>query len=129
MKTDALQKNMVVTPKANTQILEIAIQDKDPERAMMLTNTLCNTFIQKVKELMNSEDVKIMEKADLPTNPVKPRVLLNIAIAAFLGLMASLGLAILLEYLDNTIKTEKDIEKYIAATVLASIPYIDDKEN
>ena len=128
IKPAAIQSALVVTPKGDTQILEVTMQNKSPQRAMMLTNTLSKVFIQKVKELMHSEDISIMEKADLPTIPVKPNVRLNIIIAAFLGLMSSLGLVFLMEYLDSTIKTERDIEKYIAITVLASIPYISDKE-
>jgi len=57
---------------------------------------------------------------------VKPRKLLNIAIAAVLGMMIGLGLIFLLEYLDNSIKTEEDVERYLALPVIGAIPEINE---
>ncbi|KPU45155.1 capsular polysaccharide type 8 biosynthesis protein cap8A [Oxobacter pfennigii] len=128
MTSNELQKNLTVLTKGDTQILELSVQDENPETAMMLANTIARVFEENAREMMNADDVKIMDYALMPTSPVKPRILLNIAIAAFVGLMLSLGISFLLEYLDNTIKTESDIERYLGITVLASIPYIDSKE-
>lgn len=119
-----MEKKLKVTPKGDTQILEIAVEDHSPEKAMQLTNMLSEVFIEKIKTMMNSDNVKIMDKAQMPDKPVKPRILLNIVIAAFLGFISSLGLIFLIENLDNTIKTEEDIEKHLSAAILASIPYI-----
>lgn len=52
---------------------------------------------------------------------MKPQPLLNIAIALVVGLMAGVGLSFLLEYLDNTIKSEQDIEKLLELPVLGAI--------
>lgn len=127
MTPEKLQEMLTVTPMSDTQILEISIQDKNPSMAAQLANTLSQVFVEKVSSMMNTEDVKIMDEAQVPKNPVSPRTSLNIIIAGFLGLMASLGVIFLIEYLDNTIKTEEDVEKYLGLTVLASIPFT--KEN
>jgi capsular polysaccharide biosynthesis protein len=124
-----LKGNLTITPKGDTQILEIAIQNNDAEKAYELANTLSEVFVEEVKGMMNADDVKIMDKAKLPEKPVKPRKMLNIVIAGFVGLMASLGVVFLMEYLDNTIKTENDIEKYLGITVLATIPYVKEEES
>lgn len=58
----------------------------------------------------------------IPDKPIKPNKLLNILIAFVAGLMASLGLVFLLEYLDNTVKTSSDIEKLLGIPVLGIIP-------
>ena len=63
-----------------------------------------------------------MDKAVLPDKPVKPNIKLNIAFAFFIGLMASVGLVFVLEYLDRTIKTEEEVEKYLELPVIATIP-------
>lgn len=125
---ESLLLNMKVTPKADAQILEIVVQDGNPERAAILSNTIANVFMKKVSEMMKIDDIKMLDKAETPRSPVRPKVLLNILIALFAGLMLSMGIVFLIEYLDNTVRTENDIEKYIAVTVLASIPYIDEKE-
>lgn len=123
IKPADLQENLTITPKSGTQIMEIQVQDKVPQTALALANTLSETFIEKARTLMNSDDVRIMEMAELPVEPAKPVVIFNIAIAFFLGLMLSIALVFLLEYFDNTLKTENDIEKYLTVSVLASIPY------
>ena len=47
---------------------------------------------------------------------------MNIAIAGVLGIMLGIGLVFLVEYLDNTIKTPEDIERYVGLPVLGIIP-------
>src|SRR5699024_11495820 len=60
--------------------------------------------------------------------PVSPRPVLNIAIAIVLGGMVGVGLAFLLEYLDNSIRTEEDVEKHLGLAVFGSISHIDDED-
>lgn len=125
-----LQKSLTVTPETDTQIMDISVENGDPQKALNLTNSLAAVLEEKVKTMMNTNDgVKILDEAQLPKSPVKPRKLLNIVIAGFLGLMVSLGLVFLMEYLDNTIKTENDVEKYLGLTVLASIPFVKEEGN
>lgn len=127
MTPETLQQNLTVTDTADTQILTIAVSNIDPKRSALITNTLSNVFVEKVSSMMNTQDVKVMDEAQVPRSPVSPRTSLNVVIAGFLGLMASLGVVFLIEYLDNTIKTEEDVEKHLALTVLASIPFTKEK--
>lgn len=128
LKYEEMEDKLKVNPKGDTQILEIAVEDQSPQRAAVMANTLSEVFIEKVKIMMGSEDVKIMDAAQIPEKPVKPKILLNIAVAGFLGLMLSLGLVFLLEYLDNTLKNEDDIEKVLGIPVLAAIPRVQNKK-
>jgi capsular polysaccharide biosynthesis protein len=123
-----LKGNLTVTPKGDTQILEIAVRNGDAEKAYKLANAVSEVFVDKVRSMMNTEDVKIMDYAKLPGSPIKPRVMLNIVIAGFVGFMVALGIVFLMEYLDNTIKTESDVEKYLGITVLATIPFVKEEE-
>ncbi|GAA3319054.1 hypothetical protein GCM10020331_024360 [Ectobacillus funiculus] len=65
---------------------------------------------------MSVDNVSILSIAEVAKeqSPIKPQPMLNIAIAFVVGLMVSVGLAFLLEYLDNTIKREQDIEKFLS---------------
>lgn len=128
MKTSELKNKLTVTPKPGTQILEITVQSDSAEKAYKLTDTLSKVFVEQVSGYMNTNDIKIMDEAQLSAKPVKPRKTLNIVIAAILGFMASLGIAFLMEYLDNTIKTESDVERYLGLTVLATVPYLKEEE-
>ena len=80
----------------------------------------------EVVNIMSVDNVNILAPAEVTENisPVKPKPLLNIAIALVAGLMAGIGIAFILEYLDNTLKSEEDIERYLEIPVLGVIPTI-----
>ena len=71
-----------------------------------------------------SDQLRIVGPAELPTVPVRPRTLLNVGIAAAVGVILGLAAAFLLEYLDDTVKTAKDIEDSVRLTSLGSISRI-----
>ena len=79
---------------------------------------------------MNVDNVTILAVAEVGENasPVKPQPLLNIAIAFVVGLMAGVGVAFLLEYLDNTIKTEQDVERLLELPVLGAIATFEEQQ-
>jgi capsular polysaccharide biosynthesis protein len=119
---EALINSVTITPQADTQIMFIKAQSKNPQEAVTIANVLAQSFIEESKRLYPTGNIQIMDTASFPKGPVKPKPMLNIAIAFFLGIMISLGLVFLLEYMDNTIKTENDVEKYLDLPVLGVIP-------
>ena len=66
--------------------------------------------------------VDIVEEAEAPDRPSSPLVVLNIFLSVVLGLLAGTGLAFFVEYLDVSIKTVDEVEKYLGLPVLAVIP-------
>lgn len=76
----------------------------------------------RIAEAMQTADVHVVDSAVLPTAPVKPRIKLNIAIGAVLGVFLGIGLAFLLEFVDNTLKTKEDAERLLELPVLGQIP-------
>lgn len=128
MTTGALNQKITVQSEQNSQVVNISVQDEDPNRAADIANTTAEVFQKEIVEIMNVNNVTILAQAEVGENqaPVKPQPLLNIAIALVIGLMAGVGLAFLLEYLDNTIKNEEDIEKTIGLPVLGVIAQMED---
>jgi len=122
-----LQKRVTVTPVRDTEILSFTIQDGDPLMAAKLADAVAKAFMGQIRTFMKVENVAVVDQAMVPTEPVKPRPLLNIAIAMVLGGMAALGLAFLLEYLDTSIKSTEDVARYIGLPVLGVIPVIETK--
>lgn len=122
-----IQNAAMVTPETDTQILQISCQSRTPEMAQKMANTLTEVFIEETQKIYPSDDIKFMDKAKLPTTPVRPRKLLNLTIAFLLGLMGSIGITFILEYMDNTIKTEKDVDKLLQLPVLGIIPLNEEK--
>jgi uncharacterized protein involved in exopolysaccharide biosynthesis len=68
--------------------------------------------------------INMISPAVVPTEPVKPKKILNIVLAIFLGLFGGLGLAFFIEYFDHTISTPEELEKYVGIDALGSIPEI-----
>ena len=70
-------------------------------------------------------NVSVAEIAIPPTEPVSPRRLTTVMAALFLSTLFGMGLALFLEYLDDTIRTTEEIENYLQLPALAAIPTID----
>lgn len=111
----------------DTEIFKIEVIDKDPEFAAKLTNEISKVFIKYVAKIMTIENIQVIDKAEVPTEPVKPMPLLNMIIAGVLGMMMSMFLVFFLEYLDNTLKTSDDIENYLELSAIGMIPKIPQK--
>jgi capsular exopolysaccharide synthesis family protein len=88
---------------------------------------LYQEFMQRRKELESSSQmdlgmVQIVDRAEVPRTPVRPRKMLNMLLAVVLSLLGSVGLALFLEYMDDSIKNHEDIEKYVGLPLLGVVP-------
>jgi capsular polysaccharide biosynthesis protein len=128
--SDQLNSMITVGSEKDSQVLNITVQNPDPTVATDIANTTAKVFQDEIVKIMNVDNVSILAKAKAKENPspIKPQPVLNIAIALVVGLMLGVGLSFLLEYLDNTIKNEMDVEKVLGLPVLGAIHTIGDKE-
>ncbi|MFJ7991183.1 YveK family protein [Peribacillus frigoritolerans] len=123
---DQLSQKITINSQENSQVFSLTVQDSNPTKAVEIANTVSETFQKEIKNIMNVDNVTVLAKAEIKENPtpVKPNPLLNIAIAIVVGVMAGIGLAFLLEYMDNTVKDEDDIERLLELPILGSIQKI-----
>ncbi len=115
-------KSLTVTPRADTQILEISYINVDPVVSQKVVESVTDQFIDYSTELIPNGNVKIIESVRVPENPVSPNKKMNIAIAFLLGLMVSVGLSFLIEFMDNTFKTKEQIENILDLPAIGVIP-------
>lgn len=125
-----LAGKIAVSNANNSQIVSVSVQDANHAVATDIVNTIANVFKEEVTDLMNVDNVNILSPAMHSENPapVSPNKTLNMAIAAVLGLMVGVGIAFLLEYLDTTVKTEKDIEDLLDLPVIGLVSPIVEKD-
>lgn len=125
-----LTENVTVSSEQNSQVINVVVEDPSPKQAVNIANTIGAVFQDEIKTLMKVDNVNILTPAEMQEDPspVKPNPLLNMAIAAVLGLMVGVGVAFLLEYLDTTVKTEQDIEELLNLPVIGLISPIPDRE-
>ncbi|WP_395761028.1 YveK family protein [Bacillus sp. 3G2] len=124
-----LTKKVDVTNEKDSQVIAVTVQNKDPKTASAIANKIAEVFQSEIAKIMSVDNVTVLSKAEVveKQSPIKPRPMLNIAIAFIVGLMASVGLAFLLEYLDNTVKKEEDVENLLGLPVLGIVARMDEE--
>lgn len=120
---EKLTETISVTNANDSQVVDITVENEDPYLAVEIANTIAAVFQDKVPTLMNADNVNILSPAYVSEDikPVKPSKKINVAIAMVIGLMISVGLAFLLEYLDTTMKTEQDVEDLLGLPILGLV--------
>lgn len=75
----------------------------------------------RLARLQNTPSIVQIEPASVPDEPVRPRTLMNTALATVVGLMLAAGIVFLVEHLDDTLKTPEDIERVLGVPVLGFV--------
>jgi capsular exopolysaccharide synthesis family protein len=91
------------------------------------TKRIYDMISSRVKEIdlsasLLNNNLRILDRAPVPTFPVKPRTVLNMAVGVLLGLLLGIGSVFFLDYLDNTVRSADDIERYLKLSLLAIVP-------
>lgn len=121
-------KKVQVNSVSDTEVIEIRVRDNNPQLAARITDELSKVFIEKIVTMINIDNIQILDRAVIPDIPVSPKPVLNIIVASFLGVMLGIGVVLLMEYLDSTMKTLEDVKKYLSIPILACIPYVNTKK-
>ena len=124
---DKLRQSYTERRGVTTQQNQASIYLNNIKANIETDKQLYSTLLQRQRELQISEpekpnNVRVTEKSRLPRAPIGPPRMRNILIALMLALGAGLGLAFLLDYLDDTLKSVEDVDRYIHLPALALIP-------
>jgi capsular exopolysaccharide synthesis family protein len=88
------------------------------------SNVLVRMKETELMSRMTSNNMRVVDPAALPLNPVKPRMIITILIGVVGGMGISLGLAFFVSYLDDSIKSQDDVESYLRLPFLGYVPNI-----
>jgi succinoglycan biosynthesis transport protein ExoP len=103
---------------------------RDLERVVKLTDQVGGREREtSLASNLRTNNIRVMDQARVPSSPVSPNVPRAVAVALAASLLLSIGLALALEAIDNTVKTQDDIEQTLGLTLLGLVPTIeqDDK--
>ncbi len=135
----AAQERMLMGQIAalRTEALDVdgrSIQYNILKREVDTNRELYDGLLQRFKEVgvagdVRSNNISIIDRAEVPSWRFKPNLTLNLAIGLLLGGMLGVLAAFLLEFLDDTIKTPDDVEQKLKLAVLGIIPKLGPKEN
>ncbi|MBU1564279.1 MAG: polysaccharide biosynthesis tyrosine autokinase [Proteobacteria bacterium] len=112
----------------NEKFIQYSIMKRDVDANRVVYESLTSSIKKEgVTEQSQSINVWVIKNAFLPGAPSKPNKKRNLALGLILGLAAGIGCAFLVEYLDNTIKSEKELESRYGLTVLGAVEKLKEK--
>ena len=111
-----------------------SIQYNILQREVDTNRSLYDALLQRYKEVgvaggIGTTPISIVDRAQVPSGPYKPNLLLNILVGLGAGLLAGLGIAVVLEYLYDTIKTREDVRTKLGLACLGAVPKTVGKDN
>lgn len=118
---ETLAEQVRVNNQDDSQVFSITVTDENPHQAALIANTIAETFESSIWDIMNIDNVTIISRASPSLIPTSPRLIINLIIGITAGLVLGFGAAIILDWLDNTIKDEETIEKQLGWTTLGEV--------
>ncbi len=121
---NALEKQKQESQRFYQDAIQLGVLQREVETNRQMYDVL----LKRLKETdlsmdsMRFSNVQIVDRAEVPLKPIKPRKKLNLLLSLIFGLFSGIGLAFFIEYLDNTIKTPEDAMHHLGLMVLAVVP-------
>ena len=119
---ETIAKLVKVTPIEDTEFIKISYTDRNAQKATLMVNEVSKEFMLKIRDVMNFENLKIVEKAEIPTKPESRKRALIVAVAGVLGIMLGVFAAFLMEFMYSNVRKPEDLQKIMGCKVLANIP-------
>ena len=111
-----------VSAATDTRMIKIVVTGTDQKGVAKLANILTEEFTACVQQIIHMDNVTVIDTAPVPAGPSGPAKVKNTMLCAMAGLMIALAISFLRYFLDTTIKSSDDIERYLNLPVLAKIP-------
>ncbi len=122
---ESLLPIITVRSKNDTRIVEILANGTDRETVYRINTSLTKRFVSGAQHILKLDNISIIDPSSYPLKPIGPNKVLNIFIGGFVGLGLSLFAVLAVEYLDTSIKSPEDVEKYLGLPVIGKIPTVD----
>lgn len=122
MSAGTLASKITVDVPQDTRILRIAVEDENPETAKNIADAVREYVGDQIEDIMDVEAVNTVEEGNLPVKPSSPSLMKNTVLGGILGVILTIGIIILIHLLDDTIKNQEEVEKYLGLTVLTNVP-------
>ena len=120
-----LQGMVTSATKTDTQLITVTSRGSTAGEAQTIANLVAQTFIAQQRQRLATGDastaVSIVQPALLPSGPDSPKVQLNAALGTIAGVLLAAGIIFLITYLDNTVKTQQDVESAFDLPVLGVV--------
>ncbi len=127
---DALGERITASVPLDTVLIDVLVDDRDPQQAARIADAVGRQFTTSVQDLERVSatapspvKVSVVRPASVPTTPVSPKPVRNVALGMVLGLLVGMGVAVLRDLLDTRIRTERDVKDATDQTLIGGILY------
>ena len=127
MEYKDLYEVLKVDTPSDTRIVAITVKDEDPLMAMKIANCIREVASEHITNVMDIDAINVAETANVPTLKSSPSVAKWTIISGVLGSVVVAFFAILGYLLDDSIKSNDDVERYLGMSTLALIPLTTDE--
>lgn len=111
-----------VNVPTSTRIVEISVQTTDPYLSRDIADAVREISSKSIAEVMGVDAVNVVEKANLPEKKCSPSITKFTVLGGLLGIVLACGIAVVLFLMNDTIRTQDDVEKYLGLSTLGVIP-------
>jgi succinoglycan biosynthesis transport protein ExoP len=109
--------------EVNRKAIEFSVLKREVESNQQLYKELLNRNKQTGLETeLKTTNIRVVEKAEVPRAPISPQHVRNYQLAVLIGLALGVGLTVLFEHLDNTLKTPEDVKEHLGLPFLGMVP-------
>jgi capsular polysaccharide biosynthesis protein len=125
MTPSTLLNNLTIEQIGSTQFIRLYYQDQEAQRAQSVVNTLADVSSERIARASasgNDITATVWEYAIVPDSPVSPNPVRNGLVALGLGLMLGVGLALLLEYLDDSCRSPEEVARVSGIPTFGAVP-------
>lgn len=124
-----LSKSVSTSNPENTRILEVTVESDSPENAKRIVDALCEIGQEKITEAMGFQQVNLYEYGTLNDKPCNTTSMTTYLLAGMIAAILVYSIFLIIFLLDDRIRTEEDIERYLGLSILGDIPNANDKKN
>lgn len=111
-----------VANPTNSHMLTITVTNEDPALAAEVSNAIADQLRFRIAEVMSTDTPSSVSRAVVPEDPSSPSLLVNSAVGGLLFLALAAGVVLVRHFLDDTVKDEDDVSRYLGLNTLAAIP-------
>lgn len=131
LETDykTLSKGVSTANPENTRILEVTVESNSPENAKRIVDALCEIGQEKITEAMGFQQVNLYEYGTLNDKPCNTTSMTTYLLAGMIAAILVYSVFLIIFLLDDRIRTEEDIERYLGLSILGDIPNANNKKN
>ena len=122
MTYEQLKSKITVVNAQDTRFIEINVTDPNPELAAKIADEIAESTMNKVALFMKNDKPSFVEHAVVPNHPVSPSIPKNTVLGGLLLMILVIAVIVIRYLLDDTVKNEEDVRKYLNLNTLASLP-------